>query len=124
MHMIRPYQAMTHIADLEERLKAALPLLEQPNKPLPTPVLLERLRTTYSILAHTLPNAPEQVHRTLEIERRIVPARQATNLMPLVIPCHRVLGSDGKLHDYGGRSGLATKAWLLKPESRRQGAID
>ena len=41
---------------------------------------------------------------------------EATNRVPLVIPCHRVLGSDGKLHGYGAGNGLATKEWLLKHE--------
>ena len=49
---------------------------------------------------------------------RAVGRAQATNPMPLVIPCHRVLGSDGGLHGYGGRGGLATKAWLLELESK------
>ena len=40
----------------------------------------------------------------------------ATNPMPLVIPCHRVIGTDGKLHGYGGKGGLKTKTWLLKME--------
>jgi methylated-DNA-[protein]-cysteine S-methyltransferase len=40
----------------------------------------------------------------------------AANPMPLVIPCHRVIGSDGRLHGYGGKGGLMTKAWLLKME--------
>src|SRR5690606_10931337 len=40
----------------------------------------------------------------------------ATNPMPLVIPCHRVLGTDGRLHGYGGPGGVVTKAWLLQLE--------
>ena len=40
----------------------------------------------------------------------------ATNPMPLVIPCHRLIGKDGKLHGYGGKGGLKTKEWLLKME--------
>jgi methylated-DNA-[protein]-cysteine S-methyltransferase len=47
---------------------------------------------------------------------RAVGRAQATNPMPLVIPCHRVVGRDGKLHGYGGGDGLPTKAWLLKLE--------
>lgn len=47
---------------------------------------------------------------------RAVGRAQATNPMPLVIPCHRVVGRDGKLHGYGGGEGLPTKAWLLKLE--------
>jgi methylated-DNA-[protein]-cysteine S-methyltransferase len=38
------------------------------------------------------------------------------NPVPIVIPCHRVLGSDGSLHGYSGGGGLQTKAWLLQLE--------
>ncbi len=47
---------------------------------------------------------------------RAVGRANATNPMPLVIPCHRVIGRDGKLHGYGGGEGLPTKEWLLKLE--------
>jgi len=47
---------------------------------------------------------------------RAVGRANATNPMPLIIPCHRVVGTDGKLHGYGGKGGLKTKAWLLKME--------
>ncbi len=47
---------------------------------------------------------------------RAVGRAEATNPMPLVIPCHRVVGSDGGLHGYGGPGGLQMKAWLLKME--------
>ena len=40
----------------------------------------------------------------------------ATNPIPVIIPCHRVLGSDGKLHGYGGPGCVETKAWLLRLE--------
>ena len=50
---------------------------------------------------------------------RAVGRAQATNPMPLVIPCHRVLGSDGKLHGYGAGEGLKTKAWLLRLEAEK-----
>lgn len=41
---------------------------------------------------------------------------EATNPMPLVIPCHRVVGSDRSLHGYGGPGGIKLKAWLLQLE--------
>lgn len=47
---------------------------------------------------------------------RAVGRANATNPMPLVIPCHRVIGKDGKLHGYGGGDGLPTKEWLLNME--------
>jgi len=56
----------------------------------------------------------------LEMERprayRAVGRANATNPMPIVIPCHRLIGTDGKLHGYGGGEGLKTKEWLLKME--------
>ena len=51
---------------------------------------------------------------------RTVGRAQATNPIPLVIPCHRVIGSDGKMHGYGGRGGTRTKAWLLALESGKR----
>ena len=47
---------------------------------------------------------------------RAVGRANATNPMPLVIPCHRVLGGDGKLHGFSAPGGLETKAWLLRLE--------
>lgn len=47
---------------------------------------------------------------------RAVGRANATNPIPIVIPCHRVLGADGKLHGYGAPGGLETKAWLLRLE--------
>ncbi len=47
---------------------------------------------------------------------RAVGRAEATNPMPLVVPCHRVIGTDGKLHGYGLGEGLKTKEWLLKLE--------
>jgi O-6-methylguanine DNA methyltransferase len=55
-----------------------------------------------------------------EIERphayRAVGAANAMNPMPIIVPCHRVIGADGKLHGYGGGNGLPTKEWLLQLE--------
>jgi O-6-methylguanine DNA methyltransferase len=47
---------------------------------------------------------------------RAVGRAEATNPMPLVLPCHRVIGVDGKLHGYGLGEGIKTKEWLLKME--------
>ena len=45
---------------------------------------------------------------------RAVGRVMATNPLPLVVPCHRVIGSDGGLHGYGG--GLHMKETLLRLE--------
>ena len=47
---------------------------------------------------------------------RAVGQALGSNPMPIVIPCHRVLGSDGSLHGYSGGGGIKTKEWLLKLE--------
>lgn len=50
---------------------------------------------------------------------RAVGSFMASNPLPIVIPCHRVVGSDGGLRGYGGGSdGLPTKTWLLHLEGR------
>jgi O-6-methylguanine DNA methyltransferase len=41
---------------------------------------------------------------------------QARDPVPIVIPCHRVIASDGNLHGYSGGSGLEAKRWLLELE--------
>jgi methylated-DNA-[protein]-cysteine S-methyltransferase len=48
---------------------------------------------------------------------RAVGRVMATNPLPIVVPCHRVVGSDGSLHGYGG--GLDVKAELLRLEGAR-----
>ncbi len=40
----------------------------------------------------------------------------AHNPIPIVIPCHRVIASDGSLGGYSGGSGLKAKRWLLRLE--------
>lgn len=45
---------------------------------------------------------------------RAVGHANGQNPLPIVIPCHRVIGSDGSLTGYGG--GLWRKQWLLEHE--------
>ena len=45
---------------------------------------------------------------------RAVGAANGANPVALVVPCHRVIGSDGTLTGYGG--GLERKRWLLEHE--------
>lgn len=40
----------------------------------------------------------------------------ATNPIPIIIPCHRVIGSNGNLHGFGGTIGIPLKARLLEME--------
>ena len=51
---------------------------------------------------------------------RAVGAANGQNPLSIVIPCHRVIGSDGRLIGYGG--GLPAKSTLLALEQRVAGA--
>ncbi len=62
---------------------------------------------SYGALAERLGN-PQAV--------RAVGLANGSNPIPIVIPCHRVIGSDGSLTGYGG--GLERKRWLLAHEGR------
>jgi methylated-DNA-[protein]-cysteine S-methyltransferase len=46
---------------------------------------------------------------------RAVGAANGSNPVSIVVPCHRVIGSDGSLTGYGG--GLHRKRWLLDHEA-------
>jgi methylated-DNA-[protein]-cysteine S-methyltransferase len=48
---------------------------------------------------------------------RAVGLANGSNPIPIIIPCHRVIGSDGSLTGFGG--GLPTKQKLLALESRQ-----
>lgn len=45
---------------------------------------------------------------------RAVGRANATNHLPIIIPCHRVIGADGSLTGFGG--GMPAKQWLLRFE--------
>lgn len=49
---------------------------------------------------------------------RAVGAANGKNPIPIIIPCHRVIGSTGKLTGFGG--GLATKEYLLDMEAQQR----
>lgn len=55
--------------------------------------------------ALSMPSAARAVGRAL-----------AANRLPIIIPCHRVVGQDGSLVGFGG--GLPLKEWLLSHERR------
>ncbi len=60
---------------------------------------------SYGALAGELGSGPRAVARAC-----------AANPIPIIIPCHRVIGADGSLTGYSGGSGIDTKAWLLRHE--------
>jgi len=47
---------------------------------------------------------------------RAVGGAVGANPIPLIVGCHRVLGTSGKITGYSGGKGIPTKQWLLKFE--------
>ncbi|MFD0941847.1 methylated-DNA--[protein]-cysteine S-methyltransferase [Pedobacter boryungensis] len=62
--------------------------------------------------AETVSYAKFSAHQPLAI--RAIAAANGKNNIAIVVPCHRVIGSDGKLVGYAG--GLWRKQWLLQHE--------
>jgi len=57
----------------------------------------------------------EQAKRLGDVGKaRAVGAANGRNPLPIVVPCHRVIGSNGHLTGFGG--GIESKAWLLDHE--------
>jgi methylated-DNA-[protein]-cysteine S-methyltransferase len=67
--------------------------------------------TTYGAIARQL-GRPDAA--------RAVGMANGSNPIGIIIPCHRVVGSDGKLTGYGG--GLPRKRWLLEHEKSHRSA--
>ena len=67
--------------------------------------------TTYGAIAHAI-GRPDAV--------RAVGAANGANPLPVVVPCHRVIGKSGSLTGFGG--GLPVKRWLLDHEARVAGS--
>lgn len=61
--------------------------------------------TTYGAVAQQLGSAKLA---------RAVGLANGSNPIPVIVPCHRVIGTNGKLTGYGG--GLPRKTWLLRHE--------
>jgi methylated-DNA-[protein]-cysteine S-methyltransferase len=59
-----------------------------------------------------------ELARALGSAARAIGQASGANPIPILIPCHRVLGAHGALGGYSGGEGPATKSWLLDHERR------
>lgn len=82
-----------------------------------TPFQQRVLRLTSAIPAGRL-RSYGQLARDVGSPRagRAVGQALGRNPVPIVVPCHRVVGSDGRLTGYSGAQGIASKRWLLRLE--------
>jgi methylated-DNA-[protein]-cysteine S-methyltransferase len=62
---------------------------------------------SYGALARVLGSGPRAIGQLC-----------ARNPFPIVVPCHRVIGSGSTLGHYSGGDGPKTKSWLLEHERR------
>ncbi|MDM3870904.1 methylated-DNA--[protein]-cysteine S-methyltransferase [Porticoccus sp. W117] len=53
---------------------------------------------------------------------RAVGAANGQNPISIIVPCHRIIGSSGKLTGYAG--GLERKQWLLNHEYKTAGGVE
>ena len=108
-------------SDVVEQLDAyfagELTSFEVPLRPLGSPFQIEVWKalqaipyghtTSYGALARQLGNANAS---------RAVGLANGRNPISIIVPCHRVIGSDGRLVGYGG--GMPRKRFLLELEQR------
>lgn len=119
-------------ARLEKNPKAVQPVTKQLleyfagertkfDLPIDLSVLTPFQRNVLDIACRIAPGRVWTYHRLAEEMGRPKSSRPvgqalARNPVPIIIPCHRVIASDGTLGGYSGGSGLKAKRWLLQLE--------
>lgn len=106
-------------AQLEEYFAGTRTQFELPLAPQGTPFQTEVWCTLATIpYGETISYAQLAQRVGKPTAMRAVGAANGRNPLPIVLPCHRVIGADGSLTGFGG--GLPTKQFLLELE----GALD
>ena len=95
-----------------ERIHFDLPLLAQ-GTPFQKSVWAELVRIPYG---ETISYRELAMRVGKPAAWRAVGSANGRNPLPIVVPCHRVIGSDGKLSGYNG--GVHLKKYLLQIESK------
>lgn len=91
-----------------------------PLAPRGTPFQLAAWRALVEIPYGTTVSYGDQARRLGDVGKsRAVGAANGRNPIPIIVPCHRVIGADGSLTGFGG--GIETKVWLLEHERRVRG---
>jgi methylated-DNA-[protein]-cysteine S-methyltransferase len=105
---------------LEEYFAGDRTEFDLPLRPTGTPFQLDAWRALTKIPYGQTVSYGEQATRVgLPGRARAIGAANGQNPLPIVVPCHRVIGADGSLVGFGG--GLEVKAWLLDHERRVAG---
>lgn len=100
---------------LEEYFTGARTEFDVPLAPEGTPFQLQAWSVLRSIPFGSTMSYGEQAAELGDRRRaRAVGAANGRNPIPIIVPCHRVVGSNGHLTGFGG--GIDAKAWLLDHE--------
>ncbi len=114
----------THLKTLRKELKE---YFEGKRKEFTVPLLIPGRPFQQSVWKE-LQNIPYGTTRTYQEQAtalrspesvRAVANANGMNRIAIIIPCHRVIGSDGRLTGYGG--GIHRKKWLLDHEKKYSG---
>jgi methylated-DNA-[protein]-cysteine S-methyltransferase len=113
----------TAAAQLDEYFRGLRKTFDLPLDPPGTPfqrAAWEILRTIP--FGHTMTYG-EQARRLGSANKaRAVGAANGRNPLPIIVPCHRVIGADGSLTGFA--AGVERKAWLLRHEAAIRGRAD
>ncbi len=82
-------------------------------------IIPEQSAFTATVLEHLMAIPCGRTVTYGELAARAVGRVMAGNGLPLLLPCHRVVGAGGKLTGYSGGEGLTTKEWLIKFEKEK-----
>lgn len=110
------------IAQLDEYFAGTRTDFELPLEPIGTEFQRQAWEQLAAIpFGETITYGEQAVRMGDRNKMRAVGAANGKNPIPIVVPCHRVVGADGKLTGFAG--GIDNKAWLLDHEFRvRAGA--
>ncbi|MGF7038699.1 methylated-DNA--[protein]-cysteine S-methyltransferase [Mucilaginibacter lappiensis] len=108
------------ITQLDEYFAGSRKIFDMPIKQQGTPfqqqVWEQLLQIKYG---STISYAQQSNQMNSPLAIRAIAAANGKNSLWIVVPCHRVIGSDGSLTGYAG--GLWRKQWLLEHEARTLG---
>ena len=78
----------------------------------------EELRQAMCAIPHGATASYGELARRADSGPRAIGQACRRNPLPIIVPCHRVIGAGGAIGYYSGGAGITTKAWLLNHESK------
>ena len=107
-------RAADQLQDYMDGLRTGFDL---PLNPMGSP-FRQRVWAALQAIPHGETRSYAELARELGTASRAVGGANGANPLPIIIPCHRVIGAGGSIGGYSGGDGLATKRWLLALERR------